>query len=96
MRKLTKIFTAVLCALGVTAASAQTVQRNGKEVSPAQTRAPVKVAQAPAGGAAEGGAAGGAAAGGVSAGAIAAVAVGVALVAAAASGGSDSTPTHAP
>jgi hypothetical protein len=98
MRKLTKVSIAVLCALGVTAVSAQTVQRDGKEVNPAQTRVPVKVAQAPAGGgAATGGAAGGAAAaGGVSAGAIVAVAVGVALVAAAASGGSDSTPTHAP
>jgi hypothetical protein len=60
MHKVTKLSIAVLCALGVTAVTAQTVERDGKEVKPAQTRAPVSTAQAPAGGAAAGGAAGGA------------------------------------
>ena len=60
MYKLAKLSFAVLCALGVSAVTAQTVQRDGKEVKPAQARAPVTTAQAPAGGAAAGGAAGGA------------------------------------
>lgn len=60
MYKLAKLSIAVLCALGITAVTAQTVQRDGKEVKPAQTRAPVSTAQAPAGGAAAGGATGGA------------------------------------
>jgi uncharacterized membrane protein len=94
MGKFTRISIAIACALGVTAVSAQTVQRDGKEVKPAQTRAPVKVAQAPAGGgAATGGATGGAVAGGISGGAIAAIAVGVALVAVAAND-SDPATSH--
>jgi hypothetical protein len=96
MRQYTRIAIAIACALGVTAASAQMVVRDGKEVKPAQTRAPVKVAQTSSGGEATGGATGGAAAGGVSGGVIAAIAVGVAVVAVAASGGSDSTSAHSP
>jgi hypothetical protein len=96
MRQFTRIAIAVACALGVTAVTAQTVQRDGKEVKPAQTRAPLKVAQTSGGGAATGGATGGAATGGMSAGAIAAVAVGVAVVAVAASGDSDEAVTHTP
>jgi hypothetical protein len=41
MSRPTKISIAVACALGVTAVGAQTVQRDGKEVTPAQVRAPV-------------------------------------------------------
>ena len=100
MRKFTRISLAIVCALGVTAVTAQTVQRDGKEVKPAQTRAPVQTAQAPAGGAATGGAATGGAAAGTAtmgAGTIALIAVGVVAVVAAASN-SDSEPpvTHSP
>ena len=92
MRRLTSISIAVACALGVTAVAAQTVQRDGKDVRPAQTRAPAQTAQAPAGGAATGGAAAGGAAAGtatIGVGTAALIAVGVVAVAAAA-GGSDS------
>jgi hypothetical protein len=95
MNRLTKISLAVICALGVSAVTAQTVQRDGQEVKPAQTRAPVKTAQA--GGAAAGGAAGGtaAAAGAGTAAAVFAVGVGLAAVAGA-SQSADSATTHAP
>ena len=97
MRKLTRISLAIVCALGITAVTAQTVQRDGKEVKPAQTRAPVHTAQAQAGGAAAGGAAGGAAAGAAvaTAGAVFAVALGVAVVASATQS-SDTPVTHNP
>ena len=98
MRNLSKITMAVLCALGITAVTAQTVQRDGKEVKPAQTRAPVQTAQAQAGGAAAGGAAGGATAsvGAATAGTVAFISVGVAAVAAAASDANSQTVTHNP
>lgn len=99
MRQFGKITIAVLCALGATAVTAQTVQRDGKEVKPAQARTPVQTAQAQAGGAAAGGAAGGAtaAAGAATAGTVAFVSLGAAAVAAAATdAGQDSAVTHNP
>jgi hypothetical protein len=99
MRQFSKLSIAVLCALGITAVTAQTVQRDGKEVKPAQTRAPVQTAQAPAGGAAAGGAAGGATAavGTTTAGTIAFVSLGVVAVAGAVSdANSEAAVTHNP
>ena len=96
MHSLTKLSIAVLCAFGITAVTAQTVQRDGKVVQPAQTRAPVQTAQA--GGMAAGGAVGGTTATGaavMSAGTLAIVSLGTVAVAAAATGG-DGAVTHNP
>jgi len=99
MSQFSKITIAVLCALGVTAVTAQTVQRDGKEVNPAQVRAPVQTAQAQAGGAAAGGAAGGATAavGAATAGTVAFVSLGVVAVASAVSDANqEAAVTHSP
>jgi hypothetical protein len=97
MRQLSKLSIAVLCALGITAVGAQTVQRDGKEVKPAQTRAPVQTAQAQAGGAAAGGAAGGVAAGGaVAGGTIGFISLGVVAATAATANSGDAAVTHNP
>jgi hypothetical protein len=96
MRSYTKLSIAVLCAFGITAVTAQTVQRDGKVVQPAQTRAPVQTAQA--GAAAAGGAVGGTTATGaavMSAGTLSLVSLGtVAVVGATGSG--DGAVTHNP
>ena len=99
MRQLSKIVIAVLCAMSIPAVVAQTIQRDGKEVKPAQSRAPIQAAQAPAGGAASGGAAGGATAatGTMSLGTMAVIGFGVmAVVAAASSGDDNASVTHQP
>jgi hypothetical protein len=76
MNNLTRISIAIACALGTSAALAQSVERNGATVSKAgstqtvaqaSTAAPIQTAQA---GAAAGSAAGGASAGGAAAGGI--------------------------
>lgn len=62
MRKLTRISIAVFCALGVSAAMAQTVKPGtSAQGAAATTRAPVQVAQAPAGGTSTGASTAGAA-----------------------------------
>jgi hypothetical protein len=100
MMRITKISIAVACALGVSAAFAQSVQRDEAKqtVAQASTTAPIQTAQA---GAAAGGAAGGASTGGVLAGVGTAgtvgstvVFVGSAVAATAASSSGGSTVTH--
>ena len=100
MNRMTKISIAVACALGVSAAFAQSVQRGEEKqtVAQASTTAPIQTAQA---GAAAGGAAGGASTGGVVAGIGTAgtvgstlVFVGSAVAATAASSSGDYTPTQ--
>lgn len=109
MNRMTKLSIAVMCAVGMSAAVAQTVQRGAaaasdagkatQTVAQASTTAPIQTAQA---GAAAGGAAGGASTGGVIAGVGTAGTVGstalfvgsaVAATAGASSGGG-STVTH--
>lgn len=99
MPSLTRISIAVVCALGVTASIAQTVQPRVQGAT--QARPPLQTAQAPAPGGAASGAStftGGATAtvGGTTAGAVAFVSLGAAAVAAAASDASSSTVTHNP
>jgi len=93
-----RISIAAACALGVTAAIAQTIQPRG--ATPAQVRPPLQTAQArDAGGAALGAstATGATAAvGTTTAGAVAFIALGAVAVAAAASDSSSSTVTHNP
>jgi hypothetical protein len=101
MRQLTKVSIAVACALGVTAAVAQTVQRGGQEVKPAQTRAPVQVSQTVFGGPAAGASAAApvaASAGVAAAGTTAIIVGGLFAVAGAAadSGSSEPAVTHTP
>ena len=97
MNRLTKISIAIACALGVTAVAAQTVQRDGQTVKPAQTRAPVQVSQTVFGGPAAGAtpAPVAATAGAATVGAVFFVGVGLA-VAASASQSSDTPFTHIP
>jgi hypothetical protein len=93
MQALTRISIAVVCALGVTVAIAQTIQPRG--ATPTQARSPLQTAQAQTpGGAASGASTAGATAavGGTTVGTVAFVAVGVAAVAS--TGGS--TVTHNP
>jgi len=97
MLNVTRISFAVICALGVTSAVAQTVQPRGAAT---QVRPPLQTAQAPApaGGAATGasGATGAASAAGVAtAGAVTFITLGVVAVAGA-SESSSSTVTHNP
>jgi hypothetical protein len=99
MNRLSKISIAVACALGVTAVAAQTVQRGGQTVKPAQTRAPVQVSQTVFGGPASGAAAAPvtATAGTIAAGTTAFIGFGVVAVAGAASdSGKEGTVTHTP
>jgi len=111
MNQLTRISIAVACALGVTAVTAQTVQRGGQTVSPApvqgvgpaQTRAPVQVAQTvfPHGGGPASGAPAAApvaaSAGVVTAGTTAIIAFGLVAVAGAVDAASNETAvTHTP
>jgi len=101
VRQLTKLSIAVACALGVTAVAAQTVQRGGQEVKPAQTRSPVQVSQTVFGGAAAGAAPAApvvASAATVAAGTTAIIVGGVMAVAGAAadSGSSEAPTTHNP
>jgi hypothetical protein len=96
MRVLTRISIAVVCALGVTAAVAQTIQPRG--ATPAQARPPLQTAQAP-GGAASGAStatAAGGAGGATMAGTIVYVGIGVAAVAGTASGSGSPAVTHNP
>lgn len=97
MQRLTRISIAAVCALGMTAAIAQTVQPRDQGAT--QVRPPLQTAQAPApaGGAATGASGTTAAAGaGMSGGTIALVTLGVVAVVAAVSNTSDSTVTHNP
>lgn len=100
MKRMIKISVAMVCALGMSAAAAQTVQRDGVivgstgkapvAVAQASTTAPIQVAQA--GGAATGASTGGAAAGlGLG---TALVVVGAAVAAIAVTVDSESTITH--
>jgi len=107
MKRLSRILTAVACALGMSAAEAQSVQRGDKvastgqatpTVAQASSAAPIQTAQA---GAAAGGASGGASTGGVFAGVGTAgsvgstvVFVGSAVAGAAAASTGGSTVTH--
>jgi len=97
MHNLTRISIAVVCALGVTAAIAQTVQPSGQGAT--QVRPPLQTAQAPvAGGAASGASATTAvasSAGVATAGAVTFITVGVVAVAGA-SQSSEATVTHTP
>ena len=97
MNRLTRISIAVVCALGVTAALAQTVQPRSQGAT--QVRPPLQTAQAP-GGASSGASTTGATAavGTTTAGAVAFVTLGAVAVAAAASdqSGGGSTVTHTP
>ncbi len=101
MQGLTKVSIAVVCALGVTAAIAQTVQPRTQGAT--QARPPVQIAQTvfpPAGGASTGGSIStvtGVTAGTAAAGTITFVTIGVVAVGSAASdSGSGSTVTHNP
>jgi hypothetical protein len=100
MQGLTRISVAVVCALGVTAAIAQTVQPRTQGAT--QARPPIQTAQAPAGGVATGAstatAATTATAGAVAAGTATFVTFGAVAVgsAAADSGSSGATVTHTP
>ena len=108
MNRLTRISIAMACALGVTAVTAQTVQRGGQTVSPApvqgvgpaQSRAPVQVAQTVFGGPASGAPAAApvaASAGVVTAGTTAIIAFGLVAVAGAVDAASNDTAvTHTP
>jgi len=97
MQGLTRISIAVVCALGVTAAIAQTVQPRGQGAT--QVRPPLQTAQAP-GGAASGASTAGATAavGTTTAGAVGFVTLGAVAVSAAASdqNSSSTTVTHTP
>ena len=95
MQRLTRISIAVVCALGVTAAIAQTVQPRGQAAT--QVRPPLQTAQAP-GGAASGASTAGATAavGTTTAGAVAFVTFGAVAVTAAASDPTRSAVTHTP
>ena len=97
MQRLTRISIAVVCALGVTAAIAQTVQPRGQAAT--QVRPPLQTAQA-AGGAASGASTAGATAavGTTTAGAVGFVTLGAVAVSAAASdqSGGGTTVTHTP
>ena len=97
MQGLTRISIAVICALGVTAAIAQTVQPRGQGTT--QARPPLQTAQAP-GGAASGASTAGATAavGTTTAGAVGFVTLGAVAVSAAASdqNSSSATVTHTP
>jgi hypothetical protein len=96
MQGLTRISIAVVCALGVTAANAQTVQPRGQGTT--QVRPPLQTAQAP-GGAASGATTAGATAavGTTTAGTVAFIGMGaVAVTAAASESGSTTTVTHNP
>ena len=95
MQRLTRISIAVVCALGVTAAIAQTVQPRVQGTT--QVRPALQTAQAP-GGAASGASTAGATAavGTTTAGTVAFVSLGAAAVAGAASDNSSSTVTHNP
>lgn len=99
MKGLTRISIAVVCALGVTAAIAQTVQPRGQGAT--QVRPPLQTAQAPdRGGAAVGASTTGATAavGTTTAGAVAFVTFGAVAVSAAVSdsNSSNATVTHTP
>jgi hypothetical protein len=103
MNRMTKVSIAVVCALGMSAAVAQTVQRGAtaagntskatQTVAQASTTAPVQVAQAAAGGAAGGASTGGALAGVGTAGTVGSTVV---FVGSAAAGlaGTKSTTSH--
>lgn len=97
MKSLTRISIAVVCALGVTAAIAQTVQPRGQGAT--QVRPPLQTAQAPGGAAAGASTAGATAAvGTTTAGTVGFVTLGAVAVAAAVSdqSGGGSTVTHTP
>ena len=98
MQRLSRISIAVVCALGVTAAIAQTVQPRGQGA--AQVRPPLQTAQAPAAGGAASGASTGTAAGGAGganiAGTLVYVGIGLAAVAGTASGSGSPAVTHTP
>jgi hypothetical protein len=98
MQALTRISIAVVCALGVTAAIAQTVQPRGQGA--AQVRPPLQTAQAQTPGGAASGASTATAAGGAGgatmAGTIVYVGIGVAAVAGSASGSGSPAVTHNP
>ena len=100
MQGLTRVSIAIVCALGVTAAIAQTVQPRVQGAT--QARPPVQIAQTvfPAAGAAASGAstatAGAAAAATAAVGTVTFVTFGVVAVAGAAEGGSSATVTHTP
>lgn len=98
MQHLTSISVAVVCALGVTAAIAQTVQPSGQGAT--QARPPLQTAQAPAAGGAASGAstatAAGAAGGATIAGTVVYVSIGLAAVAGTLSGSGSPAVTHNP
>jgi hypothetical protein len=97
MQGLTRISIAVVCALAVTAAIAQTVQPRG--ATPAEARPPLQTAQAPAAGGAASGAstaAAGGAGGATLAGTVVYVGIGVAAVAGSMSGSGSPAVTHNP
>lgn len=94
MQRSTRISIAVVCALGVTAAIAQTVQPRGQGTT--QVRPPLQTAQAPGGAAAGASTTGATAAvGATTAGTVAFISVGVVAVAAASDSGG-ATVTHTP
>ena len=98
MQAVTRISIAVVCALGVTAAIAQSVQPRAD--TPAQARPPLQTAQAPAaGGAASGSSTATAAAGAggaTIAGTVVYVGIGLAAVAGTMSGSGSPAVTHTP
>jgi len=98
MQGLSRISIAVVCALGVTAAIAQTVQPRGQGAT--QVRPPLQTAQAPAAGGAASGAStatGGTAGGGATiVGTVVFVGIGLAAVAGTASGSGSPAVTHNP
>jgi hypothetical protein len=98
MQAVTRISIAVVCALGVTAAVAQSVQPRAD--TPAQARPPLQTAQAPAAGGAASGASSAAVAGGAGgatiAGTVVYVGIGLAAVAGSLSGSGSPAVTHNP
>jgi len=98
MQRLSRISIAIVCALGVTAAIAQTVQPRGQGAT--QVRPPLQTAQAPAAGGAASGASTATAAGGAGganiAGTVIYVGIGLAAVAGTASGSGSPAVTHNP
>lgn len=97
MQRFTGISIAAVCALGMTAAIAQTVQPRNQGAT--QVRPPLQTAQAPAAGGAASGAstaAGATAVGTATAGTVAFVSLGAVAVVAAVSDSSSSTVTHNP
>jgi len=96
MQRFSRISIAVVCALGVTAAIAQTVQPRGQGAT--QVRPPLQTAQAPGGAAVGGSTATGATAvvGATTAGTVTFVTMGAVAVAGAASDNNSSTVTHNP